>query len=179
MGITDPDRVFDGLLVQQFIHGDRKAIDLLFKRWNKRVLAYVFRMVIDREKAKDITQEVWIVAISKIHKLNHPNKIGSWLLSIAHNKCIDSIRTNKVIYEFSDQYDTEEIPCNKDEKKNQVNKLRISIRQLKKQDQQILNLFYLEGMNIHEISEILLISVGTVKSRLFNARERLKKIIKK
>ena len=56
--------------------------------------------------------------------------------------------------------------------------LRSSIRDLPKKQQQILNLFYLEEFSIKQVSEILNISTGTVKSRLFTAREKLKTILK-
>jgi len=172
-----PDKVFDGLLVQQYLNGDHKAVDLLIKRWNKRILSYAIRTTRNPEKAKDIAQEVWVVAIKSLPSLKEYNKVGSWLLSITHNKCMDAMRQIVRIDELT-EYPELDPSEDADQEHKKMIKLRTSIRTLNNSHKNVLTLFYLEGMSLIEISDILNVSKGTVKSRLFHAREKLKKVLK-
>jgi len=94
MRTPDPDKVFDELLVMQYKAGDKKALELLIKRWQKRIVMYIFRNTNSMEASKDIAQEVWVVALKNLHQLKDGFKIGSWLLAIAHHKSVDWIRQN-------------------------------------------------------------------------------------
>ncbi|MFT4567396.1 MAG: RNA polymerase sigma-70 factor (ECF subfamily) [Saprospiraceae bacterium] len=89
MPYSERDIVFDELLVMQYKAGDKRAMDLLMKRWTKRIVMYIFINTKSMEASKDIGREVWIVALKKIHHLSDTMKVGSWLLAIAHYKSMD------------------------------------------------------------------------------------------
>jgi len=86
MSLRNPDHVFDELLVMQYRAGDQKAMELLIKRWNKKIIMYAYRNIHNLEGAQDVAQEVWLGALKSIHHLKDHMKFGSWLLSITHNK---------------------------------------------------------------------------------------------
>jgi len=133
--------------------------------------------------AKDIAQDAWITILKNIHTIENPNKFGSWGLSIVTKKAIDWYRKSKRIQEKKQEISSKEREFTLEEKSTSKNelikdKLKQAIASLSEQQQNVLKLFYIESYGIIEISEILNISKGTVKSRLFYAREKLKTIIK-
>jgi len=170
-----PNQVFDELLVMQYQAGDQKALELLIKRWNPKIMVYALRNINDQQGAEDVAQEVWLAAIKGVHRLHNHTKIGSWLLGITHNKSMDWIKKNAKIDHSITIENSPTIELTSDD---QIIKMRQAIQELKLEQRNILTLFYLEGYSLIEISEILKISKGTVKSRLYYARESLKKAIK-
>jgi len=176
MSLKSPDRVFDELLVLQYQAGDEKAFALLVKRWSPKIIRYAYRNLHDQQTAEDVTQEVWLAAVKGIHRLSDHRNIGSWLLSITHNKSMDWLKKYGGKKESLEIKEEPAAEVTSDDPK--IN-LRRAIKQLNPDQRNVLTLFYLEGYTIQEISEILSLSKGTIKSRLFYARESLKKVIKK
>lgn len=168
----DKDKIFDSLLVMDIIKGNKHAFELLFKRWNKKLMLYAYRICQNKENSKDIAQDAWFDIIKGIHKLKNKEKVGSWMLSIVHNKSIDLInkqkKREKINFNVDQEFDNGEQEIN----------IRSAIKNLSADHKSILSLFYLEGLTIKEISSIMKIAPGTIKSRLFYARESLKTILK-
>ena len=184
-------KAFDGLLVLQCQNGDKKAFSLLVKRWHIKLCKQAFWYVKDPDVAKDIAQDCWTIILKRIYNLKEPNSFGSWALTIVHRKSIDWLRkernTDKKLYEYYEDsktsYDTikNDTTISGDNIFTSSNNIKVimnAIKNLPQNLQIILRLFYLEECSINEISSILKISKGTVKSRLFYAREKLKSILK-
>ncbi len=180
------EKIFDGLLVLQCQNGNKKAFSLLVKRWHNKLCKQAFFYTKDIDISKDIAQDSWNVIIKRIEGLKEPNSFGSWALTIVNRKAIDWLRRNKkneeklyTYYENSHINSDPEINNKNVENDNNItnntakNVLNV-IKKLPKNQQIILTLFYVEEYSILEISNILTISKGTVKSRLFYAREKLK-----
>ena len=168
----DKDKIFDSLLVMDIIKGKKHAFELLVKRWNKKLMLYAFRICQNKENSKDIAQEAWFDIVKGIHKLKNKEKVGSWMLSIVHNKSIDLINQQKKRKKI--EFNVEQESDNGDQEVD----IRSAIKNLSVDHKSILSLFYLEGLTIREISSIMNIAPGTIKSRLFYARESLKTILK-
>ncbi len=189
--MNKPEKIFDGLLVLQFQHGDKKALSLLVKRWHTKLCNQAYWYTKDTDEAKDIVQDSWAVILKNMHKLKNSNSFGSWALMIVNRKAIDWIRTSKKTDEKLHQY-YEDSKSNYDAIKNNntIDKtsniftvghseaLMNEIKNLPDNQELIIRMFYLEEYTIQEISTILEISKGTVKSRLFYGREKLKLILK-
>ena len=178
---NNKEQLFDELLILQYQAGNKKAIDLIVKRWHKKLLLHSFRFTRNSEVSKDIVQECWIIIIKNLDQLNEPSKFGVWSYSIVTNKSIDWVRKEqKKRTVLKDYKSNKEIEAStKDGKNNQQIKLKNEIEKLPLKQQIVLKLFYTENYTIREIGSILSISIGTVKSRLFMAREQLKKCISK
>lgn len=188
--MNKPDKIFDGLLVLQFKTGDQKAFGLLVKRWNLKLCNQAFWYTNDADIAQDIVQESWTIIFKKINGLQEPNNFGSWALKIVSRKAIDWLRKNKrealnlnEYLNYRTNYDTPEYDENidYDTNLNLDNSTKIiinGIKNLPKNQQIVLQLFYMQEYSLREIAEILSLSTGTVKSRLFYAREKLKQILK-
>lgn len=170
-------KVFDELLVIRCNEGDNKAFELLVKRWNKKLLAFTYRYIKDFDVSKDIVQESWVSIFKGLSKLKEPSKFHSWAFRITYNKVMDQLRgnqKNEAILESNEFEESEEIETDSDE----IN-ITTYLDQLPIEQRTILTLFYLEELSILDITGILNIPAGTVKSRIFYAREKLKKIINK
>ncbi len=175
--------IFDSILVDEILSGNQMAFTLLFKRWQKRLLARALWLTGNADAAKDVVQESWEIIFLKLHQLKDTRKFGNWALSIVSRKCMDWLRKGsrekKLKSDYRDQSNISQPLTGKENIPNNIELIRRAIRELPKQQQLVLTLFYLDGFGLKHISEILNIPKGTVKSRLFNAREKLKKIIKK
>ena len=116
----------------------------------------------------------------KIHGLKNPNSFGFWALTIVYRQTIDWIRINKRETEKLNEYHNEQSVIEEEDNDNEHLKKEIlkAIKLLFEHQQMVINLFYVEDYSLQQIGDILGISIGTAKSRLFHAREKLKTIIK-
>ncbi len=168
-----PEQIFDELLVLRFRSGDEKAMNLLIKRWHSKIKRQVVRHTYEQEVAEDIAQEVWEAVLKGIYQLREPALFGIWALRIASRKAVDWIRS--VQKERSLEIEAQEETMT--EPTDEIELLRRGLKLLPDEQRQILNLHYLEKNSVVEISVILDIPAGTVKSRLHAARKRLKELL--
>ncbi len=173
-------KVFDALLVLQHQSGDKKALGLLVKRHHHRLCRHSFWYTRDIDAAQDIVQDCWGIIIKKLNGLRDPNTFGSWALRIVTRKSLDFLDSNKYQREKLKAMRAEDEDREAAElRQSDIQRLQKAIRSLPHDQQVVLKLFYTQEYSLKEIGGILDISVGTVKSRLFHAREKLKSILKK
>ncbi len=170
----------DEKLVLQVQSGDTIALPELVKRWHKAFCNKAYWLTKDSDLSKDIAQDCWKIIIEKIQDLKDPKSFGSWALRIVYSKSLDALRDlQRKRHELQsyvlNQTEAEEEPIDNSDLK--MNLLK-QIKALPEQQQMVLKLFYTENYSLKEISKLLDISVGTAKSRLFHAREKLKITIK-
>ncbi|MDH7446854.1 RNA polymerase sigma factor [Aquimarina sp. 2201CG14-23] len=180
--MINTNKTFDSLLVLQYQSGNRKAAAILVKRWHAKLCKQAYWYTGDREISKDIAQDSWNTILGKISDLKDVNRFGSWALTIVTRNAINYLRKQKKELEHLNSYKTIPVDSNQessDEYQDTLMLLKKAIQKLPYKQQLVLNLFYIEEYSVKEISGIIHVSAGTVKSRLFNAREKLKLIIKK
>jgi RNA polymerase sigma-70 factor (ECF subfamily) len=137
-------------------------------------------MVKDKDASKDIAQDSWTVIINKIDSLKDRRQFKFWAYRIIINKSTDWLRIqtknrlNKGDYSAYISVNDETVTGISQLKKN----LLKAIQTLPDGQKAVIKLFYLESYSIKQISELLKISAGTTKSRLFHAREKLKQTLK-
>lgn len=180
--MKDKSNLSDKKLVLEYQSGNRKVIAVLVKKWHIQFCKLAHYYVNDADVAKDIAQESWQTILKKLDELKNPKQFKSWAISIVNRKAIDYLRANKRVLskyqkfhaENQNKFVSEEI----DERDDLEDNLLKAIQKLSMEQQMVVKLFYMESYSLKEISELLKISIGTAKSRLFHAREKLKKIIK-
>ncbi len=173
------EKVFDGLVVLEYQSGNKKSFPILVNRHHLRLCKQSYRYTMDIEASKDIVQDSWKTIMSKLHTLKEPNSFGSWATKIVTRKTLDYISKVKRDKAKNDAYSKEyEGDDTADTKESDLKLLLSTLQELPENQRMVLRLFYLEEYSLKEIGEILDISVGTTKSRLFHARERLKTILK-
>ena len=172
----------DADLIVKYLSEDKLALSILVKRWHLRFCKFAFWIVKDAEAAKDIAQESWITIIGNLNNLKEPGKFKSWAISIVNRKSIDWIRAKNRADSKLKKVFLETIVSDNSEKEDEYLKLKIALSkaivQLPIKQQLVIKLFYTQNYTLKEISHILEISIGTAKSRLFHAREKLKITLK-
>ena len=176
----------DAELIQRVLEGDDTAFSVLVKKYQKPVHALVWRKIGDFHIAEDITQETFLKAYQKLSTLKKPQRFASWLYVIATNDCKMWIRKKRLSTQSledinstaleSATYSGYVIAENEQEtaeaQREVVKKL---LAKLQESERTVITLHYLGGMTYKEISEFLGVSVGTIKTRVYRARRRLKK----
>jgi RNA polymerase sigma-70 factor (ECF subfamily) len=171
----------DRFLILQYREGDTSVLPVLVNRYHKIFCERAYWILQDKETAKDIAQESWITIINKLHTLENIDSFKSWALRIVYTKAIDGIKKrNKESKNLRNIRNIKSGSQSLEDEKNLILKgLLKAIQKLPKQKQDIIRLFYAEEYSINEISKFLDIPIGTVKSRLFKSREKLKSLLKK
>ena len=163
-------------------NGNQSAFSELYERFNQRLYYYFFRMLgNDKEMANDFLQDIFLKIINKPELFKPENKFTSWIFTVAHNMCKNEYRhreVRKIISndENPDQFLTDENSYEETLKKEQlITQLFTEIEYMEEDQKAILLLKYKENFSLKEISEILELPLGTIKSRLYYARVELTK----
>ncbi len=182
--VQSPDRILDELLVLKCQDGDVEAFKKLVSRWHGRLRRHAWYLTQDRVATEDIVQDAWLDIIHTIRRLKEPASFRGWAYKIVGNKAADWVRRKKrqraLCREVAQQNGNDSKCTSHDESEISVQSLvRRGIRTLPTNSQQILSMKYVDCMSTREIADALDIPVGTVKSRLHHARERLRQILQR
>ena len=174
------DSHIDAGLVKAYQAGNQKAIAELVKRWHLIFCKKSYWIVKDANLSKDIAQDSWQTIMAKLHTLQKPSSFKSWALRIVYSKSLDALRDLSRKRSKETELGLSQVSLVDDFKENIELKeaLLKAVKHLPEQQQSVLRLFYTEEYSLKEISDLLHISIGTTKSRLFHAREKLKVILK-
>ncbi|MFD2533218.1 RNA polymerase sigma factor [Gracilimonas halophila] len=167
-------------LISSYQNGDEKALRLLIKKFHPMLVRTIYYYTNDQASVDDLAQEYWYAIIEKLAELKLKISFEAWALTIARRKAIDWIRAQQRARKQAEALKVEadsELQSSDEDNKDDLEKIRIGIQQLSPTQQIVLTMFYLENLSLSEISKVLGISKGTVKSRLFYAREELKNSI--
>lgn len=149
--------------------GDRTALSALVAKWQPPFLRYASVMTRDKDLAADVLQDAWIKIIRSLPRLRDPLKFPAWAYRIINNQCLDALRKQ------NRQVSTEtQIDVNAFKQLEDHEQVWWILEQLSADHRAVLALHYLQGFEVKDIARILRKPQGTVKSRLFNARERFK-----
>ena len=173
------ERTTDELLVLRCQEGDADAFDELVGRWQERLWRHAWRLTGNKDAAWDVLQEAWIAVTRDIRRLEDAAAFPGWVYRITGNKCRDWIRRQgrrrRADEAYADQAHRVE---NETRDAQQCSAgLKEALEQLPGHHRAILALRYEEGFDVAEIAEILRIPPGTVKSRLYYARQRLRRYL--
>ena len=173
--------ISDEQLVQFIVSVDSEAFNQIYQRYSQRLLYYFFRMLGNsNEKAQDFLQDIFVKLIDKAVTFDPSKKFSTWIFSIAHNMCKNEyrrmeIRKDVAIESFEEGMLHEE-PLDDWQNIDIEQFLKHLFEELESFDEihkTAFLLHYREGCSVRDISQILEISEGTVKSRLFYTRKRL------
>lgn len=172
-------------------HGDRKAFEKLYNEYYSNLYFFVLKNVKNKETAEDITHEAFLKSMEKIKTLEHPENYGTWLHSIAYNKCTDHFRaeSRNAYFDTDEEKDfaiennamdmtvmlPEDYAINKDRKKE----IAALIDGLKPEMRSALILYYYNDMSVSDVAKSLGMNENTAKQKLFQARKKLKTQIEK
>ncbi len=180
--ILDEDQV----LIKKILDGKRSAFEELMKKYNKKIYGFIYRMIRNEEVSIELTQDFFVKIYKVLGKYNFEFKFTTWAYRICYNMVIDYIRKNQTHVESLDDdcvtprhlmesgnYVKEDgfVVMAKEEVSDYIWKMvdRIPLKY-----REVIWMKYLQGLKYEEISEVTDLPVGTIKNRIFKAREMLK-----
>jgi RNA polymerase sigma factor (sigma-70 family) len=172
------ERVVDELLVLAAQARDVRAFERLASRWHPRLLRHAARLTGDADAAEDAVQEAWVAIARGLGRLVDPAAFGAWALRITGRRCADWIaRRQRTRRRFTALEAAADVPVAPAERADDVALVREAVRRLETPERALLAMHYVEGLSLGEIAGALGVPVGTVKSRLYHARERLRAVL--
>tara|TARA_R110001599_G_scaffold69410_3_gene195391 strand:+ start:166863 stop:167408 length:546 start_codon:yes stop_codon:yes gene_type:complete len=176
------NHILNESLAREYQSGDKEALKELIMRFNPQLRSKIYYHTRSRDSVHDISQDCWYAIIMKLEEVKFQVGFEAWALNIARNKAIDWIRhqqKDRKGKSDSDQVHSSSVQVEESDLiDTRVTELRKSMNLISDTQRIVLELFYVDNLSIKEISSVLGISSGTVKSRLYTAREYLKKTIK-
>ena len=170
----------DFSLIKRFIDGDESIFGELVKRHKEKVRNIVYITLSNSNSVDDIAQEVFITVYRHLKNFRFESQFTTWIYRITINKCKDHLRKMNVRKIFLPLKDDGDEPVfesiNEDSDIKQI--VRNAIATLPDKLRIPLVLKDLEGFSYQEIADTMECEIGTVKSRIFRAREALKKVLK-
>lgn len=181
----------DQALIKKILKGHKSSFEELMRKYNKKIFGFIFRMVRDDEVAVELTQEFFIKIYNVLAKYNFQYKFSTWAYRICYNLVIDHVRKHQTQVDSldddtvsqkqmlaSENYESEDGFTNlaREEMSEYVWKVVDGIPVKYKE---LILLRYLQGLKYDEIAEVTDLPVGTVKNRIFKAKEILKTEIEK
>jgi RNA polymerase sigma factor (sigma-70 family) len=165
----------DEWLVVRCQLGEREAFDALIARWHAPLWRYAVRLTNDRDAAADVVQDVWLRVVRGLTTLRDAARFRAWLFGIARRVLMDRLRLRyaEPAMEPLDLGEIEEPPAD-EERADDSALLQAELDRLPLLEREVLVLFYLRELSLNDIAAIAAIPVGTVKSRLFRARQMLR-----
>ena len=174
-------------LIAKAIRGREDGFEELVRRYQRPITAYVYRMLNDYESSLDVTQEVFIKVYNSLDKYSSDYKFSTWLYRIAHNAAIDYMRRNSANLQSLETENEEgayqlqlESPLLTPEQERERSEWRSEIEAVVKclpaVYRELILLRHSQDLSYDEIAEVTNLPLGTVKNRLFRAREMMREI---
>ncbi len=150
---------------------------MIVKRYGEYIYNMVYYTVLDEEDAKDLTQEIFYKIWKGLDNFRNEASVKTWIYRITQNHLKNFLLRRKIKKFISLEFLFDEKNSDFESKDyNEIDKLEYKLSKLPDDYRRILVLFYIDGFNINEISEILNTKPNTVKSKLHRAREKLKNL---
>ncbi len=169
----------DYSIIRQFIDGDKSAFQVLVKRHKEKVRNIIYMTMNNSALVDDIAQEVFITVYRNLKHFRFESQFTTWLYRVTVNRCKDYLRrinVRKIFSPIEDGYDVSEYSTPAEN--NDISRIVMdAISKLPVKLRMPLILKDIEGFSYQEISETLKCEMGTVKSRIFRGREKLKEIL--
>jgi RNA polymerase sigma-70 factor (ECF subfamily) len=179
-------------LVVRHLDGDPRAFGEIVKRYQTRLLNFIYRMIGDRERAEDLVQEAFIRVYRHLHRFDRSKKFSTWVYTIASNLAKNELRNRSrsplVFYQSNRaKQDEDTRPLQFEDSRSRPDDMfqnrhlkalvDDAVAQLSPHHRQVFVLRELEGKSYEEIAEVTHCNLGTVKSRLNRARASFAEMI--
>jgi len=163
-------------IVHRCQDGERTAFEELFEMYQPRLKYYVRRLDSGSANIDDTLQDIWLTVFKKINRLKDVRSFNVWLYRIARNKVYDRFRRKD---RFVPLPEDDELPVSGSVEPafdaNDAEKLHIALNKLKPYHREVLTLSFIEQMPYQSIADVVDCSIGTVRSRIFYAKQSLRR----
>lgn len=172
------EQIEEQMIVMQAQLGSDEAFERLIQRYHARLTYYIRRLTGSVEASEDVLQSVWLNAYKNLPKLRHTEAFRVWIYRIAHNQSMKSLRHDQRYV----QLDEPRIETFEDESTNEFTiydsvSIHHALNQLSPPHKEVLTLRFLEDLTYQEIADVIGSEIGTVRSRIYYAKEHMRKIL--
>ena len=188
--MAEREQLDDRALVARILRGERDRFTDLVRRYEKRVINYVYRITHRYEEAHDLTQEIFVKVYVAIDRYDPKYQFSTWLFRIAQNSAIDALRKKSVIEVPFARPATEDSNSKEREfadggvspyralKNKQLSAaIDRAVRDLPPDYRELIQLRHFAELSYEEIATMKKLPLGTVKNKLFRARNLLKDVL--
>ncbi len=168
------------LLVCRAQEGDEAAFRVLISAYERRLLFFLRRLVNDEHRALDLMQDVWLTVFCKIRRLKSPSAFRVWIYQIAHDLAVSQVRRERreeIVLEAAAS-DAEAMAVDEFAQVDRADLVRTCLDRLPPEQRTLLTLRFLEDLDLNELAETVRVPVGTIKSRLYYARQNMRRLLK-
>jgi RNA polymerase sigma-70 factor, ECF subfamily len=185
--MAEREQLDDRTLVERILGGDRDLFTTLVSRYERRLINYVYRITHRYEEAHDLAQEIFVKVYLALDRYDPKYQFSTWLFRIAQNSAIDALR-KKSIAEVPLARPTEDEPSGKEREfaddgispyralknKQLSSAIDEAVRKLPADYRELIQLRHFAELSYEEIATMKKLPLGTVKNKLFRARNLLK-----
>jgi RNA polymerase sigma factor (sigma-70 family) len=183
----EPELVDESVLVKRARRGDLAAYDDLIRRYQERIYATLYHMTSNHEDANDLAQEAFIKAFQALKSFKGGSSFYTWVYRIAVNKTINFLKQRRHKaqmslddLDFNAEHDPDLVALISDKTPRREvalaelqEKLNSAMQRLSEPHRLVVTLHDVQGLSHEEIADIMDCNIGTVRSRLFYARQQL------
>ena len=173
----DPGTVLDEWLVASAKTGSEAAFGQLVTRWTPRLVRHASHLLGNIDQAQDAVQDAWASAAGGLRRLDDPARFPAWMFALVSRRCADRVRRAVRDRRLAVQVAALGGPAMAVNGSDQRLDLRLAVAGLPVEQRLVVSLHYVEGLGVDEIAAAHGLPPGTVKSRLFAARQTLKRFL--
>jgi RNA polymerase sigma-70 factor (ECF subfamily) len=164
----------DKWLVQRILSGDKAAGEQFVIEHYEAIFRFLRNLTGSKEDAEDLTQQTFLRAWEALPNFRGDSSLSTWLHSIAYREYTHWLRSQR---EFVPLDEIVDMPDEQSNQNLEAVLLRWAIYRLDPEHRGVFVLYYVQGFSVSEVAKIIGVPVGTVKSRLFFARQKLKELL--
>jgi len=187
LALENPRDLTDGELIAKAISGREEGFEELVRRYQRPITIYVYRILGNYDASLDVTQEVFIKVYNSMTRYSSEYKFSTWLYKISRNAAIDylrrrsnheqSLETENADGAYQLQFESKRpSPEQEREQSEWREEIATVVKRLPAGYRELILLRHTQDLSYDEIAEITGLPLGTVKNRLFRAREMMREI---
>jgi len=165
------------ILVLRCQVGDGEAFEELFELYQPRLRYYIRRLDAKTDNIDDMLQDIWLSVYRKIENLKEPRAFPVWLYRIARNKVFGGFRNKRIFAPLPEEGVLSEIKDEPDIPTGRAEAIHKALTEIQPHHREVLTLCFLENLPYQQIAEIVGCGLGTVKSRIYYAKQSLQKVL--
>jgi RNA polymerase sigma-70 factor, ECF subfamily len=175
----DQDAIYQELLAMRCRRGDPAALHELVRIWDKRLHYFIRQLVSQEQDARDILQQTWLRVLRGIRSLKDPQCLTPWLYQVARHAAFTHARLQSAYRAALEDHPGVDQACEDQEPfaLEKAEQVHVALQKLSLPHREVLTLYFLEDLSIGEIADVVGTQPGTIKSRLYYARQALRKIL--
>jgi RNA polymerase sigma-70 factor (ECF subfamily) len=175
----------DDYYIKKALDGDSSSFGFLVDKYQNMVFTLAIKMLKHREESEEVSQDTFIKAYKSLSKFHGESKFSTWLYRVAYNTCLDRIKKNS---KYNSNVEINDVTSNEIfqaenifdslENKERSEIIQECMNKLPEDERVIIHLFYFEELSLKEIIDVVSISEGNLKVKLYRARKKLFTIFK-